>query len=141
MNCISRCDLCTHIPEQKRDQAKAYHSPQTLSSSMGCMNTGDLLQPGNTNIPDLTEEMKQHYTKAARFEVLTAVTMQIIVFWNMTLRSVVNVYQTTSHHISRQYFLAIKNFISRILYHKLQTPAYCCLNRISNNAWPDVASN
>jgi len=80
-----------YIPEQMTDQADAYHSPQTLSSSMGCTNVGDYLQPGNTNILELTEEIKQHYTKEARFEVLTAMTMEIIAFWNMIRWSVVNV--------------------------------------------------
>jgi len=84
-----------------KDQAIAYHSPQTLSSSMDCTIAGDLLQPGNTNMLELTEEIKQHYTKEARFEVLTAVTMEIIAFWNMICWSVLNMYQTT-HHISRQ---------------------------------------
>jgi hypothetical protein len=90
-----------YIPEQMTDQAKAYHSPQTLLFLMDCTNAGDHLQPGNTNKLELTEETKQHYTKEARFEVLTAVTMEIITFWNMICWSVVNVYQTI-HHISRQ---------------------------------------
>jgi hypothetical protein len=61
----------------------------------------DHLQPGNTNILELIEEIRQHYTKEARFEVLTPVTMKIIAFWNMICWSVVNAYQTT-HHSSRQ---------------------------------------
>jgi len=58
----------THIPEQMMDQVNAYHSPQTLSSSMGCTNVGDHLQPGNTNMLELTEEIKQHYTKEANLK-------------------------------------------------------------------------
>jgi hypothetical protein len=66
--CVSeRVNIYIYIPEQMKDQAIAYHSPQTLSSSMDCTNVGDHLQPGNTNMLELTEEIKQHYTKEARF--------------------------------------------------------------------------
>jgi hypothetical protein len=55
---VSIIYIYIYIPEQMTDQVKAYHSPQTLSSSMGCTDAGDHLQPGNTNMLELTEEIK-----------------------------------------------------------------------------------
>jgi Mn2+/Fe2+ NRAMP family transporter len=72
------------------------------------MHAGDHLQPGNTNMSELTEEIKQHYTKEARCEVFTALTMAIIVFWNMICCSVVNVYKTTSHHKTKIFLIRTK---------------------------------